>query len=103
MGTHAVEAHDAELAKKIIQSDYTIDELEVEIEEDDKVDKIKNDAYDRIKLAVSNHPDKLGELINLLLISRHLERIADHATNISEEVIYLIEGEIVRHAAYNRV
>ena len=192
MATQAVEAHDAELAKKIIQSDYTIDELEVEIEEDclkilalhqpvavdlrfliavikinnelerigdqavniaervdaisrdvqldlffdyssmgekaremlkmsldalvnmdydlafsvvikdDEVDKIKNDAYDRIKLAMSNHPDKLGELINLLLISRHLERLADHATNISEEVIYLIEGEIVRHAAYNR-
>ena len=69
---------------------------------DDEVDKIKNDAYDRIKQAMSNHPDKLGELINLLLISRHLERLADHATNIAEEVIYLIEGEIVRHAAYNR-
>ncbi|MFO7553611.1 MAG: PhoU domain-containing protein [Desulfobacterales bacterium] len=36
-------------------------------------------------------------MINLLLISRHLERIADHATSIAEEVICLIEGEIVRH------
>ncbi|NNF99270.1 MAG: hypothetical protein HKM93_07815 [Desulfobacteraceae bacterium] len=35
--------------------------------------------------------------INLLLISRHLERLADHATDIAEEVIYLIEGDIVRH------
>ncbi len=69
---------------------------------DDEVDQIKNDAYDRIKKAMRDHPDKLGELINLLLISRHLERLADHATNIAEEVIYLIEGEIIRHAAYNR-
>ena len=51
---------------------------------------------------MSKHPDKIGYLINLLLISRHLERLADHATNVAEEVIYLIEGEIIRHAAYNR-
>jgi phosphate transport system protein len=70
---------------------------------DDEVDKIKHDAYDRIKQAMGEHPDKLGELINLLLISRHLERLADHTTNIAEEVIYLIEGEIVRHAEYDRV
>ena len=49
-----------------------------------------------------DHPGKLGEPINLLLISRHLERLADHATNIAEEVIYLIEGEIIRHGDYNR-
>ncbi len=64
---------------------------------DDEVDQIKREAYDEIKQAMSEHPDKVGYLINLLLISRHLERLADHATNIAEEVIYLIEGEIVRH------
>ena len=67
---------------------------------DDEVDRIKKDAYDRIKSAMKAHPDKIGYLINLLLISRHLERMADHTTNIAEEVIYLIEGEIVRHAQY---
>ena len=69
---------------------------------DDRVDQIKSDAYDRIKRAISEHPDKIGYLINLLLISRHIERLADHATNIAEEVIYLIEGEIVRHAQYDQ-
>jgi phosphate transport system protein len=67
---------------------------------DDEVDQIQTQAYDRIKSAMCGHPDKLGYFINLLLISRHLERMADHATNIAEEVIYLIEGEIVRHAQY---
>ncbi|MGD8713997.1 MAG: phosphate signaling complex protein PhoU [Desulfobacterales bacterium] len=69
---------------------------------DDEVDAIKEEAYDRVKQAIGEHPEKIGYLINLFLISRHLERLADHATNISEEVIYLIEGEIVRHAPYNR-
>ena len=64
---------------------------------DDEVDRIQSEAYDRIKVAIADHPGRVGYLINLLLISRHLERIADHGTNIAEEVIYLIEGEIVRH------
>lgn len=192
MALNAVEANDAELADRIIKTDYEIDEMEVEIEEeclkvlalhqpvavdlrfliavikinndlerigdqtvniaervgviakrdlsdfffdysamgekaqnmlkmsldalvnmdydlafsvllmDDEVDKIQKEAYDRIKQAMSEHPDKIGYLINLLLISRHIERLADHATNIAEEVIYLIEGEIVRHAQYER-
>ncbi|MGD8741555.1 MAG: phosphate signaling complex protein PhoU [Desulfobacterales bacterium] len=67
---------------------------------DDEVDKIKNEAYDKIKKAMGENPDKIGYLINLLLISRHLERLADHATNIAEEVVYLVEGEIIRHAPY---
>jgi phosphate transport system protein len=41
--------------------------------------------------------EDIGYMINLLLISRHIERLADHATNIAEEVVYMIEGEIVRH------
>jgi phosphate transport system protein len=67
---------------------------------DDEVDQIKSDAYDKIKQAIQDLPERVGYYINLLLISRHLERLADHATNISEEVIYLVEGEIFRHAEY---
>jgi phosphate transport system protein len=67
---------------------------------DDEVDDIKDEAYDRIKSAIKENPNRVGYLINLLLISRHIERLADHATNIAEEVIYLIEGEIVRHGNY---
>lgn len=64
---------------------------------DDEVDDYQNKAYDVIKQAIKDNPHRVAYLINLLLISRHLERIADHATNIAEEVIYMIEGEIVRH------
>jgi phosphate transport system protein len=64
---------------------------------DNEVDAIQKEAYDRIKIAIKVEPQKVGLLVNLLLISRHIERLADHATNIAEEVIYLIEGEIVRH------
>ena len=64
------------------------------------MDQIKSEAYDKIKQAIQELPERVGYYINLLLISRHLERLADHATNIAEEVIYLVEGEIFRHAEY---
>ena len=67
---------------------------------DDEVDAIKNLAYQRISRAIQKNPDHVGYLINLLLISRHLERMADHATNIAEEVVYMIEGDIVRHGNF---
>jgi phosphate transport system protein len=67
---------------------------------DDEVDAMHRNAYDTIKKYIAEHPDKVAYLLNLYLISRHLERLADHATNIAEEVIYLIEGEIVRHEEF---
>jgi phosphate transport system protein len=67
---------------------------------DDEVDGIHRHVYHLIRNEMKLHPDQVAYLINFYLISRHLERIADHATNIAEEVIYLIEGEIVRHADY---
>jgi phosphate transport system protein len=82
----------------LVNMDYDLAFKVVQL--DDEVDKIKNEAYDRIKNVMSKHSDKIGYLINLLLISRHIERLADHATNISEEVIYMIEGEIIRHAQH---
>ena len=64
---------------------------------DDEVDKMNGDVHRMVKDAIKKNPEMGEHLINLLLISRHLERIADHATNIAEEVIYLVNGEIVRH------
>jgi phosphate transport system protein len=64
---------------------------------DADVNTMRNEAYDSMKTDIRKHPDMVGEIINMYLISRHLERIGDHTTNIAEEVIYLIEGEIIRH------
>jgi phosphate transport system protein len=64
---------------------------------DDEVDHMHREIYDKIKAMMAERPDYVGYLINLYTTSRHLERVADHSTNIAEEVVYLIEGEIVRH------
>jgi phosphate transport system protein len=75
-----------------------IDEAIKVLHMDDEVDDLKDQAYDRIKQAIADGvTDNIGYMINLLLVSRHIERMADHATNIAEEVVYMIEGEIVRH------
>lgn len=66
-------------------------------ESDDEVDQLNRDMYEQIKDSIRREPRHLDALIHLLSISRHLERVADHATNIAEDVIYMIKGEIVRH------
>lgn len=69
---------------------------------DDDVDKMHSIMYDEVKKLIKESPNRVGYLINLYLISRYLERIADHATNIAEEVVYMIEGEIVRHGKWDQ-
>ena len=66
---------------------------------DDEVDTINRQTYDLVKDALRTHPEHVGVLIAYLSVSRYLERIADHATNIAEDVIYMTEGVIARHGA----
>ncbi len=67
------------------------------IEADEEIDVLHRAMYDRVGAAISAHPGHAPALLQLISISRNLERISDHATNIAEDVIYLLEGEIVRH------
>ncbi len=63
---------------------------------DDEVDSLRNNIYVTVKDIIRVYPEHPGCLINTYLLARHLERIADRATNISEEVIYLVEGVVTR-------
>jgi len=65
--------------------------------EDDQVDAYNREMYSRIKDDLLKQPENINSLLHAISIGRHLERIADHATNIAEEVIYLVEARIVRH------
>lgn len=68
---------------------------------DDEIDAMNRQMYVLIQQAIKARPEETEPLIHLLSVSRHLERIADHATNIAEDVIYMIEGAIVRHKTEN--
>ncbi len=66
---------------------------------DDEVDALYVEMYERVREGILSQQENVDSLLNILSVSRYLERIADHATNIAEDVIYMIEGEIVRHGA----
>lgn len=61
------------------------------------VNELHRGVYDQIKAAIRANPDDVDRQIIALVASRQLERIADHAVNIAEDVIYMNEGQIVRH------
>jgi len=61
------------------------------------VDTLNREMYSLIFAAIREKPDNVESLLSYLSVSRHLERIADYATNIAEDVIYMCEGRIVRH------
>lgn len=64
--------------------------------DDDVVDECRTRCYEDIKERIKKDPDHPGYHINTYLLARHLERIADRAVNIAEEVIYFVEGTITR-------
>ena len=64
---------------------------------DKSVNLMRNEAYDAMKDDIRKEPSMVGKIINMYLISRHIERVGDHTKNIAEEVIHLIDGEIIRH------
>jgi phosphate transport system protein len=64
---------------------------------DEEVDMLNRQVIDELYETMQARPDKVEPAMHVFSISRHVERIADCATNIAEDVIYLVEGEIARH------
>ncbi len=68
-------------------------------EDDREVDAINQEMFAYAKQEIQKRPQDIDSLLRLSAISKHLERVADLATNIAEDLIYFTEGEIVRHYA----
>jgi phosphate transport system protein len=75
---------DPELARNVLQRD-------------DEVDNLKDQVFRELLTYMMADPGTIQRALALILISRNLERIADHATNIAEDVIFLVEAKDVRH------
>jgi phosphate transport system protein len=67
------------------------------LEEEKRLDAFKNQIFRELLTYMMADPGTIERALALILISRNLERVGDYATNIAEEVIYLVEGREVRH------
>jgi phosphate transport system protein len=67
-------------------------------ETDDKVDGLNHTYVARLRDLMHKDPTTIDRALLLLQAIRHLERIADHAVNIAEDVVYMVEGEVIRHS-----
>jgi len=82
-------SRDAELARSVLASD-------------DAVDNLRTASYHELTSFMENNSSQIPQALRLLSVVRNLERIADHATNIAEDVLFLVKGIDVRHQNENR-
>ena len=75
---------DADLAEKVLPAD-------------DEVDSIRDNIYSELLEVMQSNPSVVPSAIHLMFVARNLERIADHTTNIAEDVIFLVRGVDIRH------
>ena len=68
-------------------------------DEDDEVDRLTREIIQEVWKLMRKDPETIERATHLISVSRHLERIADHATNIAEDVVYMVDGRIIRHHA----
>ncbi len=93
----------AEIAKEMLRDSLDAfvhgnDRLAYEtIKKDDIVDQLKDQVFRELLTYMMADPETIRRALSLILVSRHLERIADHATNICEDVIFMVKGKDIRH------
>jgi len=66
-------------------------------ERDDEVDGLNDQVLNELSRSMSNRPETIDQAVSFILVSRNLERIADLATNISEETIYICQAKVIKH------
>ena len=66
-------------------------------ERDDEIDDLNDQIYKAAQEAMKREPDKVPQYVNLIMVAHNLERIGDLATNVAEDVIYLVKGVDIRH------
>src|SRR5436190_2381321 len=67
------------------------------LEMDNVIDRMRDDAFIQLVKCMNDHPEIVRQALDALLVARNLERVADHATNIAEDVIFWVQGSDVRH------
>ncbi len=80
----ALVRQDAELAREVCRRD-------------DEVDHLNDQIYHELLVYMTQDPKTITRAIDLILVGRHLERVADHATNVAEDVYYLVKGTSIKH------
>ncbi len=80
--------HDASIASRVLDSDDVVDDLNRQI-------------FHVLVKQMQDFHDLIPPAAHLLILSRHIERLADHATNIAEDVIFLVDARLVKHNAAN--
>jgi len=86
---NAVVRRDVELARKVLESD-------------DKVDHYRDQIFRELLTYMMGDSSVVFPAFELILVAKNLERVGDHATNIAEDVIYIVQGQDVRHPAVDR-
>jgi len=74
-----------------------VDDAQRVLSEEDAVDALYGQIIRRLVAEASASPAKIAAFLDVLSVAKNLERIADHATNIAEDVVFVCTGEIVRH------
>ena len=81
----------------LVRKDTSISERV--LREEDKVDAFRDQIFRELLTYMLQDPATIEPALDLILVSRHLERIGDHATNIAEDVIFIVSARDVRHHA----
>jgi phosphate transport system protein len=95
----------AEAAQKMLKDslDAFVDrdaDLAVQVcEADDFVDNLNQQIFNELLVYMLQDPKNISRAVRLTYITKYLERIADHATNIAEMVVYMVQGKVIRHTA----